>query len=95
MNSSVTYAIWSATTRQVTLLTAAPDSVVFAAGASFLILDVDPGPDGSATMFLAERAGHASSSSGELERRIVEHLRQELAIATAVEEITSLTTIAP
>jgi hypothetical protein len=95
MNPTVTYAIWSPVSRQTTLLTADPDSATFSAGASFLVLDVDLATDGGATLYLVERSGHTSSSSGELERQIVEHLRQELAIATAVEEITSLTTTAP
>jgi hypothetical protein len=95
MNSAIRCAIWSPARQQTTLLSTDPDSAVFAAGASFLVLDVELAVDGSATLFLVERSGHTSSSSGELERQIVEHLRQELAIAVAVEEITTLTTIAP
>jgi hypothetical protein len=85
MNSLVTYAIWSYSSRRVTLLEAEPNSVAFAAGTSFLVLDVEQATDGSgaATVFLAERRAHAPHPPGAREERILEHLKHKLAARSA------------
>jgi len=81
MKNLVTYAIWSHTGRRVTVLEGDANSVTFAAGTSFLVLDVDQANDGSAAViFLAEQLEPGSPTSGEREQRILEHLRQKLAL---------------
>ncbi len=80
MKSLVTYAIWSQSGQRVTLLEAEANSVAFAAGTSFLVLDVEQATDGSgaATVFLAERRPHAAQPSSAGEERILEHLKHRL-----------------
>jgi hypothetical protein len=88
MNNLVTYAIWSDSSRLVTLLEADANAALFAAGTSFLVLDVEQSTDGSgsATVFLAERRTHPAapgSPADDGEDRILEHLRAKLATRSA------------
>jgi hypothetical protein len=83
MKSLVTYAIWSDSSRLVTLLETDENAALFAIGTSFLVLDVEQATDGSgsATVFLAERRTHSANPANPAEDgedRILERLRAKL-----------------